>query len=91
MLAVADVAGDCWRLLAVALTRKGEAGGDGLGDGDSTSGGGGKLMTAEERSTGAVSVRVYKEYLAAAGPAGVLLGLVGLFFVSNFSVQLQQW
>lgn len=48
-------------------------------------------MTAEERSTGAVDGRIYAEYLSAAGSKGVLAGIVGLFFISNFSVQLQQW
>lgn len=51
----------------------------------------GMLIIAEERSTGAVPGRVYRDYLSAAGSYSVLAGLLGLFLVSNFSVQLQQW
>lgn len=68
------------------VVRKTQAAGD-----EASTGTGGGLMTAEERSTGAVEGRIYREYLRSAGSAGVLAGLVGLFLVSNFSVQLQQW
>ena len=51
----------------------------------------GGLMTSEERSTGAVEGRVYREYFSAMGQVGALIGLVTFFLVSNFSVQLQQW
>ncbi|CAM9971891.1 unnamed protein product [Laminaria digitata] len=51
----------------------------------------GGLMTSEERSTGAVEGRVYREYFTAMGPKRALVGLVAFFLVSNFSVQLQQW
>lgn len=51
----------------------------------------GGLMTSEERSTGAVDRRVYTEYMNALGPRVVLGGLVALFVISNFTVQLQQW
>lgn len=51
----------------------------------------GGLMTSEERSTGAVDRRVYTEYMKAMGPKVVLLSLVALFIVSNFTVQIQQW
>ena len=49
------------------------------------------LMTSEERSTGAVEGRVYREYFTAMGPKRALVGLVSFFLVSNFCVQLQQW
>eukprot|EP00752_Nemacystus_decipiens_P001289 g1282.t1 len=51
----------------------------------------GGLMTSEERSTGAVDRKVYFEYMKAMGPKVVLLSLVALFIVSNFTVQIQQW
>lgn len=63
-------------------------GGDVDADGNVAKGG---LMTSEERSTGAVDRRVYFEYMKAMGPRVVLLSLVALFFVSNFTVQIQQW
>lgn len=60
-------------------------------DGDTANTAKGGLMTSEERSTGAVDRRVYTEYLKALGSKVGLLGLVVLFIVSNFTVQLQQW
>ena len=51
----------------------------------------GGLMTSEERSTGAVDRKVYFEYMKAMGPKVVLLSLVALFVISNFTVQIQQW
>lgn len=75
-------------LSSLAALAQGQSGTAATGESSTSAG---SLMTAEERSTGAVEGRIYAEYLRAAGSKGVLAGLVGLFFISNFSVQLQQW
>ncbi|KAG5182090.1 hypothetical protein JKP88DRAFT_349004 [Tribonema minus] len=51
----------------------------------------GKLMAKEERATGAVEFKVYKQYLASAASPALLGILVLLFATSNISVQVQQW
>ncbi|CAM9789450.1 unnamed protein product [Ectocarpus sp. 4 AP-2014] len=81
--------GDCGPVAALQGAQQAESvrlGGD---DTANTSKGG--LMTSEERSTGAVDRRVYVEYMKALGPRVVLLSLVAVFVVSNFTVQIQQW
>ncbi|CAM9778905.1 unnamed protein product, partial [Ectocarpus fasciculatus] len=68
-----------------------QAGGVALGGDDTANTSKGGLMTSEERSTGAVGRQVYVEYMKALGPRVVLLSLVAVFVVSNFTVQIQQW
>lgn len=74
--------------MMISCTQEAQADDDDSGTANATKGG---LMTSEERSTGAVGRRVYLEYMKAMGPKVVLLSLVALFVVSNFTVQIQQW
>ena len=77
------------RSMMISNPMKGAQAGDGESDTANADKGG--LMTSEERSTGAVDRKVYFEYMKAMGPRVVLLSLVALFVVSNFTVQIQQW
>ncbi|CAB1113175.1 ABC [Ectocarpus sp. CCAP 1310/34] len=81
--------GDCGPVAALQSAQQAESVALGGNDTANTSKGG--LMTSEERSTGAVDRQVYVEYMKALGPRVVLLSLVAVFVVSNFTVQIQQW
>lgn len=50
-----------------------------------------KLISVEERAEGAVSLKVYKHYIASAKKPLLLLGMLFSFFIANFSQLGQQF